>query len=184
MRAAIAAIALVALSAAPAAARSVKAPDQLPPSPVYDELGYPIEPKPTPRPRASAKPKPTPDPAKLPPGPFTGKYETGWNKVPSLELIVDQRGARLRGALTLVADHRGVRVTTIELTGKAEGRAGQFRWVDAYGNAGTATLWPNGPTSWRLDAIIRKATDQGRWFEGHYDLKKTAEKLEPGQAPL
>lgn len=135
-----------------------------------------------------AAPSPASSPAASPrpvaPGPLTGKYESGWNKVPSLELVVSQRGAALRAGLTLVADHRGVRVLTAELRGKAAGRAGQFRWIDAYGNEGTATLWPNSPTTWRLDAIIRKPTDQGRWFEGHYDLKKTAARLEAGQEPL
>ncbi len=132
------------------------------------------------KPAQAAQPSPSPAAA----GPFTGKYESGWHKVPTLELVVAQKGTALRAGLTLVADHRGVRVLTAELRGKAVGRAGQFRWIDAYGNEGTATLWPNSPTTWRLDAIIRKPTDQGRWFEGHYDLTKTAAKLEPGQEPV
>lgn len=125
---------------------------------------------------AAAAPKPAP-------GPLTGIYESGWNKVPSLELVVAQQGPQLRAGLTLVADHRGTRVLTVDLKGKTAGRAAHFRWKDAYGNEGTATLWPRGPGAWRLDAIIRKPTDQGRWFEGHYDLTKTADKLEPGQEP-
>jgi hypothetical protein len=116
--------------------------------------------------------------------PFTGKFESGWNKVPSLELVLKQQGTALRGGLTLVADHRGARVLTADLEGKTASRtSAHFKWTDAYGNAGVATLWRTGPKAWRLDAIIKRPTNYGRWFEGHYTLTKTADTLEPGQIP-
>ena len=56
-----------------------------------------------------------------------------------------------------------------------------------YGNAGVATMWlPDGPANpkkWRMNSVIKVATNDGRWFEGQYNLWKTGSQVDPAEIP-
>ena len=142
---------------------------------------------PDPSPLGSVKPRPGTKPGYVATGPYTGRYETGWARVPTVELTLLQQGADVRGGLTLVADHRGARVLTAEFTGRVAGNAINLTWHDHYGNAGVATLWladgPQNPKKWRMNSVIKRATNDGRWFEGQYNLWKTGNQVDPAQIP-
>lgn len=147
--------------------------------------GDPLAPSNAPAP--SAKPRATPKPGPQPPGPFTGRYETGWQHIPTIELTLLQRGADVRGGLTLVADHRGRRVLTAEFSGRVAGESINLKWRDHYGNEGVATMWladgAKNPKKWRMNSVIKKATNDGRWLEGQYNLWKTASQVSPAEIP-
>lgn len=117
------------------------------------------------------------------PSPYTGKYESGWEAVPTVELLVKQEGARLRASATLVLDHRGTRVLTADMEGRVASRGAHFTWQDSSGNTGVATLWSTADGRWMLLSRITKPTNEGRWFEGTYALTKTASSLMPNEEP-